>query len=319
MSNTIFFDNSETMRKVLGANDCNLKYLELLLKTAIQVRGNRIVVEEDNIYISSYFAQLIRLSLTREEAFEESELFMEWESTQSQEMVANIINQKDSLESKYISVNGKSIYPKSENQKQYINQIFNNQIVFGIGPAGTGKTFIACGYALSKLLSGEVKKIVLTRPVVEVGESLGFLPGDLSQKLNPYLKPFFDAMEFFITPLQIKKFEESGMIEIAPLAYMRGRSITNSIIILDEAQNTTCSQMKMFLTRLGENSKAIITGDITQIDLPIKQKSGLVEALELLNNIENISIVNFNSSDCIRSRIVRAIIRAYQGESCETN
>lgn len=311
MGDTIFFDDSETMKKVLGINDANIKYFEHLLDTNILVRGNRIIVEKDNRYISPYFSTLIRLSRDRKEQFDESELFMEWQSIQSETLIEDVLSNR--VENRSIIANGKSIYPKSENQKLFISELYKKQIVFGIGPAGTGKTFLACSYALNKLLSGEVKKIILTRPVVEAGESLGYLPGDLSQKLNPYLKPFYDAMEYFISPVQIKRFEESGMLEISPLAYMRGRSITNSVILLDEAQNTTTSQMKMFLTRLGENSQAIITGDITQFDLPIRQKSGLVHAIGLLNGINDISMIHFNSSDCIRSRIVRAIIQAYQG------
>lgn len=315
MGDTIFFDDSETMKKVLGINDTNIKYFERLLNTNILVRGNRIVIEKDNRYISPYFSTLIRLSQNRNEQFDESELFMEWQSIQSETLIEDVLSNR--VENRSIIANGKSIYPKSENQKLFISELYKKQVVFGIGPAGTGKTFLACSYALNKLLSGEVKKIILTRPVVEAGESLGYLPGDLSQKLNPYLKPFYDAMEYFISPVQIKRFEESGMLEISPLAYMRGRSITNSVILLDEAQNTTTSQMKMFLTRLGENSQAIITGDITQFDLPLRQKSGLVHAIELLNGINDISMVHFNSSDCIRSRIVRAIIQAYQGDNDE--
>jgi Phosphate starvation-inducible protein PhoH, predicted ATPase len=318
VNNTIFFDNSETMRRVLGANDRNLSYLEMLLKTEILVRGNRIVIESEDSAVSSYFAHLIRLSASREDAFDESELFMEWQSVKESEMIGDLLSEKKESERLCIFANGKTVYPKSENQKRYIREIQSSQIVFGVGPAGTGKTYIACAYALSKLLSGEVKKIVLTRPVVEAGENLGFLPGDLSQKLNPYLKPFYDAMEVFISPVQIHRFEENGMIEIAPLAYMRGRSINNSVIILDEAQNTTKAQMKMFLTRLGENSSAIVTGDPSQIDLPGREKSGLVEALGLLGEIDGISIVEFSGTDCIRSRIVRAIIKAYEGDKDET-
>ena len=188
------------------------------------------------------------------------------------------------------------------------------QVVFATGPAGTGKTFLAIAYALSQVLSGRSQKLVLTRPVVEAGESLGFLPGDLSQKLNPYLRPLYDAMEYFIPPAQIRRMEEAGQIEISPLAYMRGRSLNRSIVLLDEAQNTTRGQMKMFLTRLGEDSKAVITGDLTQIDLPKRTQSGLVHALGILHDIEGLAVVQFRSADIIRSRLVKAIIDCYQDE-----
>lgn len=318
MSNTIIFDSIDSVQKVLGSNDVNLPYLENLLECEIFVKGNKLTFESDKSFISTYFSHLMRLSIERDDPFEESELFMEYNSILSSNMLSEVLDEKVNFEKRIITVNGKTVFPKSENQRVYINSIFTNQVVFGIGPAGTGKTFLAVAYALSELLSGNVKKIVLTRPVVEAGESLGFLPGDLSQKLNPYLKPFFDAMECFINPMQIKKMEENGLIEISPLAYMRGRSINNSVIILDEAQNTTRSQMKMFLTRLGENSRAIITGDITQIDLPRRQSSGLLQALDLLRDIPSISRINFNASDCIRSRLVRAIIDAYEGDVSET-
>jgi len=186
-----------------------------------------------------------------------------------------------------------------------------NQISFAIGPAGTGKTFLAIAYALSQITSGKKQKIILTRPVVEAGENLGFLPGNLSEKLNPYVKPLYDAMEWMLPPSIVDKLETNKVIEVAPLAYMRGRSLHNSIIILDEAQNTTIEQMKMFLTRIGENSKSIITGDITQIDLPNKQKSGLVHANNILRNISGLNFINFSSKDVVRAKIVQRIINAY--------
>ena len=211
-------------------------------------------------------------------------------------------------------VASRSVWPKSRRQKEYVAALFEKQVVFATGPAGTGKTFLAIAYALSQVLSGRSQKLVLTRPVVEAGESLGFLPGDLSQKLNPYLRPLYDAMEYFIPPAQIRRMEEAGQIEISPLAYMRGRSLNRSIVLLDEAQNTTRGQMKMFLTRLGEDSKAVITGDLTQIDLPKRTQSGLVHALGILHDIEGLAVVQFRSADIIRSRLVKAIIDCYQDE-----
>jgi len=188
------------------------------------------------------------------------------------------------------------------------------QIVFSIGPAGTGKTFLAVAHSLSEILAGRKQKIILTRPVVEAGESLGFLPGDLAQKIGPYLRPLYDAMEFLVPPAIIKRLEENGSIEIAPLAYMRGRSLNNACVILDEAQNTTIEQMKMFLTRISENSIAIITGDVTQIDLPKSKLSGLVHAYRILKDVPGIGFVEFLSSDVVRSRIVQRIIDAYDKE-----
>lgn len=186
-----------------------------------------------------------------------------------------------------------------------------DQIVFATGPAGTGKTFLAVAHALSMMLSGKRQKLVLTRPVVEAGESLGFLPGDLSQKISPYLRPLYDAMEGLIGPLAVRKLEENGSIEVAPLAYMRGRSLQNAVVLLDEAQNTTKEQMQMFLTRIGENASAIVTGDISQTDLPRGKVSGLSHALSILEGIQGISMIRFSSHDVVRGRIVQKIIDAY--------
>jgi phosphate starvation-inducible PhoH-like protein len=210
-----------------------------------------------------------------------------------------------------ISVNNKTIFAKSFNQSRFIKMMIDNQITFAIGPAGTGKTFLAIAFALSQITSGEKQKIILTRPVVEAGENLGFLPGTLSEKLSPYVRPLYDAMEWMLPPSIINKLEANGAIEVAPLAYMRGRSLHNSIIILDEAQNTTIEQMKMFLTRIGENSKSIITGDITQIDLPRGHRSGLVHANDILRDINGMDFVEFTSKDVVRAKIVQKIIDAY--------
>ena len=221
---------------------------------------------------------------------------------------------KEKVIKETISVLGKTVWPKTKNQKEFINALASNQIIFASGPAGTGKTFLAVAYALEEVFSGRKNKIVMTRPVVEAGESLGFLPGDLSQKLNPYLRPLYDAMDLLLNPQQIKRLEENGTIEIAPLAYMRGRSLNNSVVILDEAQNTTSGQMRMFLTRIGESSTAVITGDPTQIDLPKKSDSGFTEAMDILCGIESLSVVRFSHRDTVRSRIVREIVKAYSLE-----
>ncbi|ULL17647.1 PhoH family protein [Paenibacillus sp. H1-7] len=206
---------------------------------------------------------------------------------------------------------GKPIRVKTIGQKQYVSTIKQKDIVFGIGPAGTGKTYIAVVLAVSALKEGKVKRIVLTRPAVEAGESLGFLPGDLQEKVDPYLRPLYDALNDVLGPEQVVKSLERGLIEIAPLAYMRGRTLDDSFIILDEAQNTTPEQMKMFLTRLGFGSKMVITGDVTQIDLPRGKSSGLVEAQRILKNVEEIGMIEFAEADVVRHSLVQKIIVAY--------
>lgn len=207
---------------------------------------------------------------------------------------------------------GKPIRVKTIGQKQYVSTIKQKDIVFGIGPAGTGKTYLAVVLAVSALKEGKVKRIVLTRPAVEAGESLGFLPGDLQEKVDPYLRPLYDALNDVLGPEQVIKSLERGLIEIAPLAYMRGRTLDDSFIILDEAQNTTPEQMKMFLTRLGFGSKMVITGDVTQIDLPRGKSSGLVEAQRILKQIEEIGFIEFSEADVVRHSLVQKIIVAYQ-------
>ncbi|WP_223067141.1 PhoH family protein [Paenibacillus caui] len=210
-----------------------------------------------------------------------------------------------------VTFRGKPIRVKTIGQNHYVTMIKKRDIVFGIGPAGTGKTYLAVVLAITALKEGTVKKIVLTRPAVEAGESLGFLPGDLQEKVDPYLRPLYDALYDVMGPDQVGKALERGLIEIAPLAYMRGRTLDDSFIILDEAQNTTPEQMKMFLTRLGFGSKMVITGDMTQIDLPRGKKSGLIEASSILSSIEEIGFVHFNESDVVRHSLVQKIIVAY--------
>lgn len=211
-----------------------------------------------------------------------------------------------------INLKRKSIVPKNINQKRYLKFIGKNDIVFGIGPAGTGKTYLAVAAALKALQDKSIEKIILTRPAVEAGEALGFLPGDLQEKLLPYLRPLYDAMYDMLGAEETMKLIERNVIEIAPLAYMRGRTLANAFVILDEAQNTTIEQMMMFLTRLGENSRMIITGDITQVDLPRNKKSGLKSAMEILEGIEGIKLFHFEAGDVVRHRLVTQIIQAYE-------
>jgi len=211
-----------------------------------------------------------------------------------------------------VSSKKRFIIPKTEVQRQYIEAMRNYDIVIGIGPAGTGKTYLAMAMAINALLKKQVSRIVLARPAVEAGEKLGFLPGDMYEKVNPYLRPLYDALFDMIEAEKASKFIERGIIEIAPLAFMRGRTLNDSFIILDEAQNTTSEQMKMYLTRLGFNSKTVITGDITQIDLPSGKLSGLIEAEKILNNIEGIKVIYFSEKDVVRHKLVQEIVKAYE-------
>jgi len=216
------------------------------------------------------------------------------------------------LDKVYVTTQNRVVSPKTNNQKNYIDAIRGNDIVFGIGPAGTGKTYLAVAMAVSALTSGQVRSIILARPAVEAGEKLGFLPGDLAQKVNPYLRPLHDALNDLLGADKAMNMIEQDIIEIAPLAFMRGRTLSNAFIILDEAQNTTREQMKMFLTRIGFDSRAVITGDTTQVDLPVKTHSGLVQARKILSNIDGIRFCSFSKTDVVRHHLVQEIINAYE-------
>lgn len=224
-------------------------------------------------------------------------------------------NGKELLKKHHIHMpGGIRVVPRTYKQAQYIASMDTKDITFSIGPAGTGKTYLAVAHALKNIIDKKKKRLILTRPVVEAGESLGYLPGDLAQKLDPYLRPLYDAMDSLVNHEIIKKFEDNRIIEIAPLAYMRGRSLKDCYIILDEAQNTTKEQMKMFLTRMGEGSQIVVTGDVTQIDLPKKERSGLIHAMKLLNNIPDISFHHFSHEDVVRHPLVKKIVKAYEAE-----
>lgn len=295
---------------ILGPNDRNLSYLELILGSDISLKGNTITLWRNNAIFIPLMEKLENVGKERG-VLGEGEIYME---AQSIEQVDLETKEEKKEKKEVINVLGKSVWPKTKTQREFISALFSSTLVFASGPAGSGKTFLSIAYALEEVFSGRKNKIVLTRPVVEAGESLGFLPGDLTQKLNPYLRPLYDAMDLLLNPQQIKRLEDNGTIEIAPLAYMRGRSLNNSVVILDEAQNTTSGQMKMFLTRLGESSVAIVNGDPTQIDLPRKSESGFVEAIKILDGIEGLSVVRFTHRDTVRSRIVREIVKAYSLE-----
>ena len=296
---------------ILGPNDRNLSYLELILGSDISLKGNTITLWRNNAIFIPLMEKLENVGKERG-VLGEGEIYMEAQSIEQVDLETK--EEKKEEKKEVINVLGKSVWPKTKTQREFISALFSSTLVFASGPAGSGKTFLSIAYALEEVFSGRKNKIVLTRPVVEAGESLGFLPGDLTQKLNPYLRPLYDAMDLLLNPQQIKRLEDNGTIEIAPLAYMRGRSLNNSVVILDEAQNTTSGQMKMFLTRIGESSVAIVNGDPTQIDLPRKSESGFVEAIKILDGIEGLSVVRFTHRDTVRSRIVREIVKAYSLE-----
>ena len=214
-------------------------------------------------------------------------------------------------------VNGKSIMARTANQQKLVKDFETNDLLFAIGPAGSGKTYTAIALAVKSLKNREVKKIILSRPAVEAGEKLGFLPGDMKEKIDPYLQPLYDALQDMITPLKLKEYLENGTIQIAPLAFMRGRTLSDAVVILDEAQNSTTMQIKMFLTRMGLNAKMIVTGDMTQIDLPYAQKSGLIDALEVLKNVKGIAKVEFDVKDIVRHKLVQRIVEAYEKRAKE--
>ena len=318
MSSTIVFEQASQMQRVCGVNDRNIPYLELLLNGELFVHGNSITyrdtTDRDNSGDTIFTDLMVRLKQLAQhrEDITEPEIFMEYQSLVGGN---GAVGDPDANGEISIGVGGKTVFPKSIRQRVYMKLMKEQQLVFSIGPAGTGKTFLAIAYALGEVLGGRKQKIILTRPVVEAGESLGFLPGDLAQKIGPYLRPLYDAMEYLLPPAIIKRLEDNGAVETAPLAYMRGRSLNNACVILDEAQNTTTEQMKMFLTRLSENSVAIVTGDVTQVDLPRNRLSGLVHASRILRDVPGIGFIEFTSADVVRSRMVQRIVDAYEKDA----
>ncbi len=308
------FRNLDNFRMVIGNNDRNIKVLNALLNINIFSKGEDIFVDSTDkeiiTLLEKIFETLILVAQNNIVVSERDVLYIaKLSEDMSSEQIADIyVNRL--LVTK--TVNGKPIYAKTLNQKHYIQAINKHDLVFGIGPAGTGKTYVAVMNAVSKLRDGSVKKIILTRPAVEAGESLGFLPGDLKEKVDPYLRPLYDALYEAIGIKQTEELIEKGTIEIAPLAYMRGRTLENAYVILDEAQNTTTNQMKLFLTRLGFNSKMVVTGDITQIDLPRKTFSGLVQAIDLLKKVDGITIIEFERVDVIRHPLVQKVLERYE-------
>ncbi|MBE6842962.1 MAG: PhoH family protein [Ruminococcus sp.] len=304
-------DNSDQIQELLGNCDSNLNTIQKKYGVVIISRGNniKIIGNDDKVNEAE---QAIRALL---EYAGKGENINEQAVRYVTNMVADGAEQElKSLvaDSICLTTSGKVVRPKTVGQQKYVDAIKNNTIVIGIGPAGTGKTYLAVAMAVRAFKAHEITKIILTRPAVEAGESLGFLPGDLQEKVDPYLRPLYDGLFDMLGAESFQKHMERGTIEVAPLAYMRGRTLDDAFIILDEAQNTTSEQIKMFLTRLGNNSKMVITGDVTQIDLPSSKKSGLVEVTKVLKNVEDISIQRFSDKDVVRHKLVQDIIKAYE-------
>lgn len=304
--------NIDFLLKLFGTLDSNIEKLEKEFGVKIINRGDSIKVQgadKDSAEMAAKAIEQLQQVAALSETIDENSLnyVISMVKDQREDELSAIYNNCICLTNK-----GKPIKAKTVGQQKYVDCIKKNTIVFGVGPAGTGKTFLAVAMAVSALKAKEISRIVLTRPAVEAGEKLGFLPGDLQSKIDPYLRPLYDALGEMLGGESFARFLEKGVIEIAPLAYMRGRTLDDAFIILDEAQNTTPEQMKMFLTRLGNNSKAIVTGDVTQIDLPFIKKSGLVEAMEILQDIEGLSIFKFSHKDVVRHPLVQKIILAYE-------
>lgn len=293
-----------------GPNDENIKLIEKNFQSVIVLRGNQLNLDgkkKDLELIEKIVQEMIFIGLKKEHVSKNDVNtlinFSDFDETPS-------ISDRDELS--VLNSHKGSIVARTNGQKEYLKAVLNNDVVFAIGPAGTGKTYQGVASAVSSLKKKEVSKIVITRPVVEAGERLGFLPGDLKEKVDPYLTPLYDALNDMLPKDKLKKYLANKTIEIAPLAYMRGRTLHNSFMILDEAQNATQGQMKMFLTRLGVTSKAIITGDVTQIDLPSSDQSGLMQVSKILNKVKGIEFVNFTSKDVVRHKLVKNIINAYE-------
>ena len=307
----INFDRMEQAVALFGSFDENIKLIENQYSVNVISRGSdlKITGEAENVAKAVRAVNGLLLLINKGEALSEHDVRygMGLVDEGGEDKLAAMTNNCICISSK-----GKPIKPKTLGQEKYVDAIKGSTVVFGIGPAGTGKTYLAVAMAVNAFRAKEVNRIILTRPAVEAGEKLGFLPGDLQQKVDPYLRPLYDALFDMLGAENFQRYQERGNIEVAPLAYMRGRTLDDSFIILDEAQNTTPEQMKMFLTRLGFNSKMVITGDVTQIDLPDGKRSGLVEATKILKNVDDIKTIKFNEKDVVRHRLVQDIVKAYE-------
>ena len=303
------FENYDTMMSVFGELDENIEKITDAFDVDVFALGSSVKISGEEKDVEGAMRAIDALEkLSRKQPLKAQQVSM----VIGYAKAGGDFDVNDLMGTVAITARGKIIRPKTLGQKKYVDAIKKNSIVFGVGPAGTGKTYLAVALAVYALKNKEIDKIILTRPAVEAGEKLGFLPGDLSEKVDPYLRPLFDALQEMMGQEAYQRHIERGSIEIAPLAYMRGRTLSNSFIILDEAQNTTREQMKMFLTRMGENSRIVVTGDITQIDLPHNVTSGMADAIDVLKDIEGIEIVRLTAKDVVRHELVTKIIQAYE-------
>ena len=303
------FENYDTMMSVFGELDENIEKITDAFDVDVFALGSSVKISGEEKDVDGAMRAIDALEkLSRKQPLKAQQVSM----VIGYAKAGGDFDVNDLMGTVAITARGKIIRPKTLGQKKYVDAIKKSSIVFGVGPAGTGKTYLAVALAVYALKNKEIDKIILTRPAVEAGEKLGFLPGDLSEKVDPYLRPLFDALQEMMGQEAYQRHIERGSIEIAPLAYMRGRTLSNSFIILDEAQNTTREQMKMFLTRMGENSRIVVTGDITQIDLPHNVTSGMADAIDVLKDVEGIEIVRLTSKDVVRHELVTKIIQAYE-------
>ena len=305
----VVLEDAGVLSEVCGANDRNLRVLEELLSSPVYSQGNRIMLATDDAAVRRTFAAVLG------ELCDRARLGLD----QGPEVIRSIYRGIEepasaAIPDRHLSIPKglRQVTPRSANQVRYLDLLANRDLVISVGPAGTGKTYLAVADALRAVSSRQLRRMVITRPVVETGESLGYLPGDLGHKIEPYLRPLYDAMQELLPPDMLRRMEETGTIEVAPLAYMRGRTFADAYVILDEAQNTTREQMKMFLTRMGEGSRIVITGDITQIDLPRRRDSGLLQITELLAHVGEIGFIYFDREDVVRHPLVRKIVEAYE-------
>ena len=304
----------EGIETLFGAYDENLKRLESLFTVRIRTQGNDLLIEGDSASVDKADRVLSQLASLIRDGFKLSNSDVKTAGDLvSQDTLVDL--RDHFLKGSLTAAGKKRVAPKTVNQRKYLDAIEASDIVFGIGPAGTGKTYLAMAQAVAFLIAKKVSRIILARPAVEAGEKLGFLPGDMQEKVNPYLRPLYDALYDMLDTERVARYLERGTIEIAPIAFMRGRTLNDAFVILDEAQNTTSEQMKMFLTRLGFGAKAVITGDITQIDLPIGRTSGLVEAMKVVAGIEGIEFVYFDDRDVVRHKLVQQIVKAYESHA----
>lgn len=309
-STKLHFQNARQLAQLFGGKEENLRLIEERFNTRIVTRDEWVQIDGDESEIARVETVFDLLQIARDQGLNikkrDFENVVDGIADGREDELRSLFDQKTVIKTRRTS-----IVPKTLGQKRYLQAILNNDIVFGIGPAGTGKTYLAMAAAVSKLLDGSIKRLILSRPAVEAGETLGFLPGDLQEKILPYLRPLYDALYDMIDRDDVAKLIDKGVIEIAPLAYMRGRTLSDSFIILDEAQNTTPEQMMMFLTRLGNESKMVITGDITQIDIPRSKTSGLLEIRKVIKSLDGINFHFFESTDVVRHHLVQKIIEAY--------